>query len=134
MKKRLIIYLACLFACLIASCSEKDEVISNGGEPQNYVPFAINKGVNISNWLSQVDAIPANGFSQAEAQKLAGYGFDHIRKTVLHGRRSEDTGSIHAVAQCHRMVSGCRNESDCRPARIARSQLQYNGHYIGRSD
>lgn len=46
MKKRLIIYLACLFACLIASCSEKDEVISNGGEPQNYVPFAINKGVN----------------------------------------------------------------------------------------
>ena len=44
MKKRLIIYLACLFACLIASCSEKDEVISNGGEPQNYVPFAINKG------------------------------------------------------------------------------------------
>ena len=52
MKKRLIIYLACLFACLIASCSEKDEVISNGGEPQSYVPFDINKGVNISNWLS----------------------------------------------------------------------------------
>ena len=58
MKKRLIIYLACLFACLIASCSEKDEVISNGGEPQSYVPFDINKGVNISNWLSQTPSLP----------------------------------------------------------------------------
>lgn len=44
MKKRLIIYLACLFACLIASCSEKDEVISNGGEPQSYVPLTSTKG------------------------------------------------------------------------------------------
>ena len=49
MKKRLIIYLVSLFACLIASCSEKEETANGGGEPQSYIPFAISKGVNISN-------------------------------------------------------------------------------------
>ena len=111
MKKRLIIYLACLFACLIASCSEKDEVISNGGEPQNYVPFAINKGVNISNWLSQVDAIPANGFSQAEAQKLAGYGFDHIRLPIDEKLFfTEDGQKIpEAFTLLHNAIGWCRD-------------------------
>lgn len=111
MKKRLIIYLACLFACLIASCSEKDEVISNGGEPQSYVPFAINKGVNISNWLSQVDAIPANGFSQAEAQKLAGYGFDHIRLPINEKLFfTEDGQKIpEAFTLLHNAIGWCRD-------------------------
>ena len=111
MKKRLIIYLACLFACLIASCSEKDEVISNGGEPQSYVPFDINKGVNISNWLSQVDAIPANGFSQAEAQKLAGYGFDHIRLPIDEKLFfTEDGQKIpEAFTLLHNAIGWCRD-------------------------
>lgn len=111
MKKRLIIYLACLFACLIASCSEKDEVISNGGEPQSYVPFAINKGVNISNWLSQVDAISANGFSQAEAQKLAGFGFDHIRLPIDEKLFfTEDGQKIpEAFTLLHNAIGWCRD-------------------------
>lgn len=82
MKKRLIIYLASLFACLIASCSEKEETANGGGEPQSYIPFAISKGVNISNWLSQSDVRGEerkNYFTEAEVQQLAGFGFDHIR-------------------------------------------------------
>ena len=83
MKKRLIIYLASLFACLIASCSEKEETANGGGEPQSYIPFAISKGVNISNWLSQSDVRGEerkNYFTEAEVQQLAGFGFDHIRR------------------------------------------------------
>lgn len=82
MKKRLIIYLVSLFACLIASCSEKEETVNGGGEPQSYIPFAISKGVNISNWLSQSDVRGEerkNYFTEAEVQQLAGFGFDHIR-------------------------------------------------------
>lgn len=85
MKKRFITYVACLFACLVASCTEKEENISDGGTPQTYIPFAINKGVNISNWLSQSDnrgEKRKNYFTEAEVQQLAGFGFDHIRLPV----------------------------------------------------
>ena len=111
MKKRLIIYLASLFACLIASCSEKEEAINGGGEPQSYIPFAINKGVNISNWLSQMEAIPANGFSQAEAQKLASFGFDHIRLPIEEKLFfTEDGKKIpEAFALLHNAIGWCRD-------------------------
>lgn len=85
MKKRFITYVACLFACLVASCTEKEENINDGGKPQTYIPFAINKGVNISNWLSQSDIRGEerkNYFTEAEVQQLAGFGFDHIRLPV----------------------------------------------------
>lgn len=81
--KRFILYTACLFSFLMASCSEKDDVVTGGnGTKQTYVPFAINKGVNISAWLSQSDVrgeARKNNFTEAEVQQLAGFGFDHIR-------------------------------------------------------
>ena len=112
MKKRLIIYLASLFACLVASCTEKEEITNGGGEPQTYIPFAINKGVNISNWLSQSDVRGEerkNYFTEAEVQQLAGFGFDHIRLPVDEEQLfTEDgqkiPGSIRTDAQCHQMV------------------------------
>lgn len=81
--KRFILYTACLFSFLMASCSEKDDVVTGGnGTKQTYIPFAINKGVNISAWLSQSDVrgeARKNNFTEAEVQQLAGFGFDHIR-------------------------------------------------------
>lgn len=111
MKKRFITYVACLFACLVASCTEKEENINDGGKPQTFVPFAINKGVNISNWLSQVNAIPTNGFSQAEAQKLAEFGFDHIRLPIDEKLFFTEAGEKipEAFTLLHNAIGWCRD-------------------------
>ena len=80
--KKIILYFALFFPFLLAACSEKESIQPDGGKPQTYIPFEINRGVNISNWLSQSDARGEerkNYFTEAEVQQLAGFGFDHTR-------------------------------------------------------
>lgn len=80
--KKIILYFALFFPFLLAACSEKESIQPDGDKPQTYIPFEINRGVNISNWLSQSDARGEerkNYFTEAEVQQLAGFGFDHIR-------------------------------------------------------
>ncbi len=112
--KRILIYLAFLFPCLVAACSEKEETQSGNGEkPQTYIPFEINRGVNISNWLSQSEARGEERrkyFTQAEVDQLAGFGFDHIRLPVDEEQLfSEDGQKIpEAFELLHNAIKWCR--------------------------
>lgn len=113
--RRIILYIAFLFPFLMASCSEKEDVGSNGnGEEQMYVPFAINKGVNISSWLSQSEArgeARKNYFTEAEVQQLAGFGFDHIRLPMDEEQLfTEDGQKIpEAFELMHNAIKWCKN-------------------------
>lgn len=112
--KRVISYLALLFTCLLAACSEKEEVAPDGKGPQTYTPFAINKGVNISNWLSQSDVrgdAREKYFTEAEVQQLAGFGFDHIRLPVDEEQLfTEDGQKIpEAFKLLHNAIKWCQN-------------------------
>lgn len=112
--KRILIYLAFLFPCLLAACSEKEDNEPAGGTPPAYIPFAIDKGVNISNWLSQSDVrgeARKNYFTEAEVQQLAGFGFDHIRLPVDEEQLfTEDGQKIpEAFELLHNAIRWCRD-------------------------
>ena len=59
------------------------------------MPFDIRRGTNISHWLSQSkrrDAERREWFTQADVQRLAGWGFDHIRLPIDEEQMWDEAG------------------------------------------
>ena len=135
--KRIILYIAFLFPFLIASCTEKEDVGTEGnGKEQSYIPFAINKGVNISSWLSQSDVrgeARKNYFTEAEVKQLASFGFDHIRLPMDEEQLfTEDGQKIpEAFELMHNAIKWCK---DANMRVITDLHILRSHHFNGGSD
>ena len=114
--KRIIIYIAFLFPCLclLAACTDKEDIGTSGSQPQSYIPFQMKRGVNISHWLSQSDVRGEQRkafFTEAEVQQLAGFGFDHLRLPLDEEQLfTEDGQKIpEAFELVHNAIKWCKN-------------------------
>ncbi|NDV83039.1 glycoside hydrolase family 5 protein [Bacteroides sp. 51] len=116
MKKFILFYIACLFSSvLLASCADKDETTEPEiPEELPYTPFAMSKGVNISNWLSQSSVRGEQrkkNFTETEVRQLAGFGFDHLRMPVDEEQLFTENGDKipEAFELLHNAIKWCKN-------------------------
>ncbi len=134
-KKSGLTLLAC---CLIAfslfsglslsSCSDNNTKVevNNSGDDSDETPqdsintaktdFSIKRGVNIGNWLSQSDLRGAQRtkiFTQADVEKLASYGFDHLRLPVDEEQLFGEDGTIdkETMNLVHNVIGWCKNNN-----------------------
>ena len=75
--------------------------------------FEINKGVNIGNWLSES---PLRGerrariFTNDDVEKLASYGFDHLRLPIDEDHLFNSSGKVdeETLAHIHETITNCK--------------------------
>lgn len=93
-----------LFCCAIAlfSCktNSKSEESSKTEKPMNTVEFVINKGINISHWLSQeyTKNQRETFFTKDDVRLLDSLGFDHIRLPIDEENLWDESGAPIAEA------------------------------------
>ncbi|MFA6677242.1 MAG: cellulase family glycosylhydrolase [Bacteroidales bacterium] len=110
-------YIFCILPLFVISCSDDDnQVVNEEEQTLPYVPFEINKGVNVSGWLSQSDANNSdrtNFFTQEDVNSLASEGFDHIRLPIdEEDMFTEDGEKIDEnFTLLHNAIDWCENAS-----------------------